>query len=151
MNVTKITVPNALMLGEVDNLLREGHSVVIMTKGCSMLPFIHGDRDSVELVRTESLKAGDIALAQVSKGRYVLHRVIAVEGNAVTLKGDGNLDSTESCTLDDVCGIVRTILRPGDRKTDCGTGWFGFISRTWRSMPRFFRRYFLAIYRRIFK
>ena len=49
MNAKKVILPNALMLGEVSRMLDDGHSVVIMTKGASMSPFIRGERDSVEL------------------------------------------------------------------------------------------------------
>ena len=42
-------VPNAILLAEVSALVQEGKQVELLTKGCSMLPFIVGDRDSVRL------------------------------------------------------------------------------------------------------
>ena len=55
MKTGKIVLPNAIMLGQVSEFLGEGHSVVIMTKGQSMSPFIRGERDSVELLRRPSV------------------------------------------------------------------------------------------------
>ena len=67
----------------------------------------------------------------------------------VQLKGDGNLDSTESCTLKDVCGTVTAILRKGRRRIDCRTPRFMRMSRRWVAAPRIVRRYILGFYRRI--
>ena len=149
MNTQRIILPNEILLGEVAAMLKEGHSVVLMTKGNSMLPFIVGGRDSVELVRRDAPAPGDIALAQITPGHYVLHRVISVEDGRVTLKGDGNLVGTEKCTTADICGIVTAIVRPGGRRTQCGTKAFARKSRTWASLPYIIRRYTLSIIRRI--
>ena len=75
MTSTRITLPNEVMLGSVKELLAEGQQVIIMTKGFSMLPFIVGKRDSVLLEKRPSVQPGEIALAEISPGHYVLHRV----------------------------------------------------------------------------
>ena len=149
MTPRKVILPNAILLGEVTRLLEEGRQVVIMTKGASMSPFIRGDRDSVELSRMDTVEVGDIVLCQLTPGHYVLHRVHALDGDAVQLKGDGNLDSTESCTLKDVCGTVTAILRKGRRRIDCRTPRFMRMSRRWVAAPRIVRRIVLGFYRRI--
>lgn len=149
MSTTKVTLPNAIMLGEVTRLLQEGHTVVMMTKGNSMMPFIVGERDSVELFRTPDIMVGHIALAQIRPGHYVLHRIIAMDGDAVTLKGDGNLKGTEKCMVSDISGVVSRIIRPGKKDLDCLTKRFDMRSRRWRLAPYIFRRFYLAIYRRI--
>ena len=61
--MNKVVVPNSILLGEVRSLLAEGKDVVIPTKGNSMLPFIRGGRDSVNLRRLDTLEVGDIVLA----------------------------------------------------------------------------------------
>lgn len=149
MSPVKVILPNAIMLGEVTRMLREGHSVVIMTKGASMSPFIRGERDSVELIHEEKVKVGDIVLAQINPGHYVLHRINAISGEKVRLKGDGNLDGTEACTMADICGKVSFILRPNGRKIDCSTPRFARASRRWVAAPRIVRRIVLGFYRRI--
>ncbi|MBO4670689.1 MAG: S24/S26 family peptidase [Bacteroidales bacterium] len=149
MNTHKIVLPNAVMLGEVSRMLDEGHSVVIMTKGGSMSPFIRGERDSVELLKLPKVEVGDIVLCQLSPGHYVLHRVHAMKDDKVLLKGDGNLDSTERCTLAGVCGTAVAIIRGNGLRIDCTTRRFKRRSRCWVSAPRLVRRYILGIYRRI--
>ena len=149
MKATRIIVPNAIMLGQVSEFLAEGKSVVINTKGQSMSPFIRGERDSVELVKNPSVEVGDIVLAQIRPGHYVLHRVNAISGDKVRLKGDGNLDSTESCTLQDICGTAVAILRRGRRRIDCSKPCRKRCYRRWVAAPRIVRRYALGIYRRI--
>lgn len=149
MNTHKVVLPNAVMLGEVSRMLEEGHSVVIMTKGGSMSPFIRGERDSVELLKTPEVNVGDIVLCQLTPGHYVLHRIHALKDDNVLLKGDGNLDATERCKLSDVCGTAIAILRGNGRRIDCTTPCFKRRSRCWVSAPRIVRRYALGIYRRI--
>ncbi|MBR4826631.1 MAG: S24/S26 family peptidase [Bacteroidales bacterium] len=149
MKTTRIIVPNAIMLGQVSEFLLEGHSVVIMTKGQSMSPFIRGERDSVELVKNQDVAVGDIVLAQISPGHYVLHRVNAMNGEKVRLKGDGNLDGTEICTLQDICGTVSAIIRRGRRRIDCNTPCRRRMYSLWVAAPRIVRRVVLGIYRRI--
>ena len=149
MNTVKRVIPNAIMLGEVSRMLDEGHSVIISTKGGSMSPFIRGERDSVELLREPKVEVGDIVLAQIAPGHYVLHRVHALDGEHVTLKGDGNLDATESCTLADICGTAVAILRRGSRRLDCTAPCWQRRFRRWVNAPRTVRRIVLGFYRRI--
>ena len=147
--MNRMSLPNDVMLGSVSEMLAEGHPVVIMTKGNSMLPFIVGDRDSVELLRADSYGPYDIVLAEVAPGHYVLHRILMLEGDAVTLKGDGNLTAVEKCTMQDIKGRVTRIIRPSGKEVSCGTGSFLRKSRRWRLAPYMIRRVVLAIYRRI--
>ena len=87
------------------------------------------------------LKPGDIVLVHTA-GRYILHRLIAHDGDALTLMGDGNLQGTESCTTADVVGTVTAVIRPSGREQTPGKG------RLWRILKPL-RRYLLAIYRRL--
>ena len=131
----KVVVPNAILLGEVKSMLAEGKDVVIPTKGNSMLPFIRGGRDNV--------------LAEIREGTYVLHRVFALDGDTVTLMGDGNLRGVERCRREDIAGTAMSVLRDGSKEVDCRGRKAMRRARAWRRlMP--FRRIILGIYRRIF-
>lgn len=141
--MNKLVVPNELMLGEVTTLLGEGREVVIMTRGVSMLPFIRGDADSVALIKKEPVEAGDIALAQIAKGRYVLHRVRRVEAGVVTLKGDGNLVGIERCRTEHISGVVRRILKASGAEVDPASAWQRLLWRCWVLIPRPGRRFIL--------
>lgn len=140
----KHSVPNEFLLPVVAQMISEGHDVELMTKGCSMHPFILGDRDSVVL-RSGDPKVGDIVLAKVEEGgRFVLHRVIKVDVERITLMGDGNIIGTEHCLKSDVAGIVVEILKPGGRRVKPGSGLW------WRRLKPI-RRYILYIYRHILR
>lgn len=136
----KKTVPNEIMLEDAARLMAEGREVSFTPLGNSMLPFIRGGRDSVTLKANHNVKVGDMALVRIG-GRYVLHRVIKADEKVLTLMGDGNIRGTEKCTRDDVLGTVVAIERNG-RTIKPGNG------RWWRLLKPF-RRYILAIYRRI--
>ena len=145
----KIVVPNAILLGEVKALLAEGKDVVIPTKGNSMLPFIRGGVDSVKLRKLGSLDAGDIVLAEIREGTYVLHRVFAVDGDRVTLMGDGNRRGTEECMASDIAGTAVMILKHNEKEVDCRSPKALRRARLWRRLLPL-RRILLGFYRRLF-
>ena len=147
--MNKVVVPNAILLGEVKSLLAEGKDVVIPTKGSSMLPFIRGSRDSVALRKLETLEVGDIVLAEIRKGVYVLHRVFELDGDDVTLMGDGNLRGVEKCRRCDVAGTALKVLKDGVKEVDCRDPKARRKARIWRRI-RPFRRIILGFYRRLF-
>ena len=136
----KRVLPNKVLLEEAGQLLDEGREVTFTPLGSSMLPFIRGGKDSVTLRKKDSAEVGDIVLVRLP-GRYVLHRIIALDGEKVTLMGDGNLAGTEACTRADIMGTVTAIQR-GKRNVIPGKGRF------WRALKPF-RRYILGVYRRL--
>ena len=145
--VSKHIVPNDVMLGEVRKMIAEGHKVTIKVRGFSMLPFIVGDRDKVLLSRSKDLHTGEIVLAEIEKGRYVLHRVKDIDGVHIVLMGDGNLRGTEQCGVDDVAGKVVKIWRKG-KEIDPYSNKEMFMVRLWITLKPV-RRWLLAIYRRL--
>ena len=138
----KRTLPNDVLLGEVTAVLQSGREAVILPTGNSMLPFIRGGVDRVVLRARPDVAVGDIVLVRID-GNYLLHRVYAREGDALTLMGDGNLAGTERCTVADVLGTVSEIIRPSGRRITPGPG------RLWRRL-RPLRRVILGVYRRLF-
>ena len=95
LQVTEIQFPNAQLLPEIIKLLNEGHTVTLQLRGFSMRPFLEDKRDKALLAKREIYNIGEPVLAEISPRHYVLHRIIKIEGEDVTLKGDGNL-TTES-------------------------------------------------------
>lgn len=143
------TVDNNEAISEVASLLKEGHKVILPVKGQSMLPFIVGGRDSVELVKPDGpLLVGDAVLAWVDNSRYVLHRIIEIGADGhLILMGDGNLAGKEFCTLDDVVARAEYVVKPDGSRTYLYSkrqrcGW-----QIWKSL-RPVRRWILAILRR---
>ena len=144
----KMIVPNEILLAEADDLLSKGIEVVLMTKGNSMLPFIRGEKDSVNLKRFGAVEVGDIVLARIAPQRYVLHRIFAIDGDAVTLMGDGNLAGTEHCALADVKAKVTHVVNADGIAHEIDNGWRRRAARIWFRL-RPLRRYLLAIYKRL--
>lgn len=136
----KVVLPKDVLLDEVAHLLSEGRDVTMVPKGVSMLPFIRGDKDSVVLRKKNVVRVGDIVLARFD-GKYVMHRVVAVEGNSVTLMGDGNLQGVELGDRSEVCGTVVEIVSPKGRRRKPTKG------KLWRRLLPI-RRYLLKIDRK---
>lgn len=144
-----ITIPNAILLGEVASLLKEGKQVLLLTKGTSMLPLIVGERDSVRLARLDKVEVNDIVLVCLAGERYILHRVIAIDGQSLTLMGDGNLKGVEHCTLDEVCGTAVALVKPDGTEIDLRSASSIRRAKIWRNLLPL-RRILLGAYKRTF-
>ena len=70
-----IQLSNAEFLPHVTGLVAEGHDVSIRAKGQSMRPFIESERDIAVLSKEEAFEVGDVGLAEIEPGHYVLHRI----------------------------------------------------------------------------
>ena len=105
-------IPNRVLLGLARDMVRDGHTATIPVKGFSMRPFLEHQRDSVLLEAPAELKVGDAVLAEVEPDWYVLHRIVEIEGDDITLMGDGNIGCTEQCKRKDVAGVVTQYIRP---------------------------------------
>jgi len=143
----KLVVPNDELIPEIERLVESGTDVVFTPKGMSMLPFIRGDRDSVLLKKVTEVGVGDIVLARLSGGNFVLHRIVALDDDKVILMGDGNIAGKESCMKKDLLAVAVKIMK-GGKVIDCFSRSHRRRSRIWNSLLPF-RRYLLAIYRRI--
>lgn len=141
-----LSVANESLLPEVEKLLAEGMRVTLKVKGNSMLPFIRSVRDSVTLEAPDRISRGNIVLARIGKGRYVLHRIIGTKGNTVILMGDGNCHGTEQCLRSNICGRVITIVKP-HKCISTGTSFMHMAGTVWRLLLPV-RRWLLALYKR---
>ena len=139
-----------LIIQEAVRLVQDGVSVTFPVKGRSMLPFIFGGRESVILQKPGSLQRGQVVLAQVGPDRYVVHRIIKIEPDRITLMGDGNICGTESCTPANVLAIATHVVdEKGKRRTLESKGQI-FKAKVWYRI-RPLRRIILAVLRRTCK
>ena len=106
------TFANAVLLPQVIDLLNEGHTVTLPLRGFSMRPFLEDQRDKALLIKPTQTNIGDVVLAEIEPHHYVLHRVVGIDGDQVTLRGDGNL-ATEHCELKDVKAFALGFYRKG--------------------------------------
>ena len=141
----RMELPNAVLLGQVKEAIRQGHTATINVKGYSMRPFLEHCRDKVRLSPFSTLEVGDAVLAEISPDVYVLHRIVDKEGGRLTLMGDGNLRGVEYCLREDVVGVVTHYIRP--HKTLLATdSRLRRRVRLWRKLLPV-RRYLLFLYK----
>jgi hypothetical protein len=137
------------IIEESIRLVEDGVSVTLPVDGRSMLPFIIGGRESVILQKPLAPKVGDVVLAWVEGGRYVVHRIIRIEGKNITLMGDGNIVGTERCTINDIKAIATHVVDADGALHYLYNRWRKLGAKVWFWL-RPIRRYILAIYRRAF-
>ena len=133
---------------EALRLVQKGVTVTFPVTGQSMLPFIIGGKESVILHRPGLIAVGDVVLAWVDGNRYVVHRIIKLDYDRVTLMGDGNVAVTEHCRLNDIKARVTHVVSADNKKRDLYSRWRVRAAKLWYWL-RPIRRYLLAIYRRL--
>ena len=132
------TISNRELFSVVRDTLIEGNSVRVSVKGESMLPFFRsGSTIMLRPVRKEDIRKYNVVMADAGHA-FVVHRIIDIKGDAITLLGDGNIAGAESVTCDKIYGVV-----------DCSSLHL-FFAKIWLWL-RPVRRYPLAIFRRVLK
>ena len=130
------TIANRELFAIVRDTLLEGKTVRVAVNGQSMLPFFRsGSTITLRPVREEDLRKYSVVMADAGHA-FVVHRIIEVGDDIITLLGDGNLRGTESVTRDKIYGIV-----------ECSATHL-FFAKLWVWL-RPVRRFPLAIFRRI--
>ena len=135
---------NEVFLPQVVALLKEGHTATLPLRGRSMRPFLEDGRDKALLQIVDDYQVGDAVLAEISKGHFVLHRIIRIEGQNVTLRGDGNL-SDEHCRLEDIRAKAIGFYRKGHSKLDATDRRKWRIYSWWWTRLYPIRRYLLFL------
>ena len=86
----KRTVPNRMLFAETRDQLLAGREVVVRVLGQSMLPFFRsGSRITLRPLREGDLRRGHVVLGETDNGHFVVHRILTVGDERVTLLGDG--------------------------------------------------------------
>ena len=81
-------------------------------------------------------------VCHISKGHFVLHRIVSIGGENVTLRGDGNIN-TESCRMKDIRAMATAFFRKGRSKPDKTSGLKWRIYSWWWTRMLPIRRYLL--------
>ena len=148
----KMVVDNDTFFAQVLEVLDQGKQVTIPVKGYSMLPFIRGSKDLVVLEKAgEDLKADDIVLFHVGPrngGRYVMHRILSIDGDAVDIMGDGVPETHEHVRRSQILARAVQILRDGKCPVDPYSAGQLRLVHGWQRL-RPLRRYLLFVYRHL--
>lgn len=130
------TIANRELFSIVRDTLLEGSIVRIAVNGQSMLPFFRsGSTITLRPIEEGDIHKYNVVMADAGES-FVVHRIIEVGEEEVTLLGDGNYLGTERVARDKIYGIV-----------DCSALHI-FFAKIWLWM-RPVRRYPLAIFRRV--
>jgi len=136
MTMREKSVENVATFSVVRDILLEGQSVTVTVKGQSMLPFFtSGTTVHLRPIKSDDFKRYNVVFADAGN-HFVIHRIIDVKGDMVTLLGDGNIVGTESMPRSKVYGVI-----------DCSALHL-FFAKIWLAI-RPLRRFPLAIFRRI--
>lgn len=143
-NIANITTQS------IEDIIEVGDLFKIVVTGYSMLPLLGRGRDTIVLRRIDSNEdiSGRIAMFRNDKGHIVVHRVIAIEGDVVTLRGDGNLYQVEQCPRTEIIALLESVIRESGKELSCTSKQWQQRERMWLTLPLWMRRYILAILRR---
>lgn len=131
-----LIISNRELFTIVRDTLLEGKTVRVSVKGESMLPFFRsGSTITLRPAKAEDIRKYAVVMADAGDS-FVVHRIIEVGEEYVTLLGDGNYNGTERVAREKIYGVV-----------DCSATHL-FFAKIWLWL-RPVRRYPLAIFRRI--
>ncbi|MBE6272574.1 MAG: hypothetical protein E7097_01615 [Bacteroides sp.] len=107
-----VYIPNELFFAEVQAQIRQGKKVKIRVRGNSMLPFIRNNDEALLIPPTpEKIRKGTPVVAQTDELGIVLHRIHRIDGNRITLLGDGNINQFEHTSPERVIAVVSHYYR----------------------------------------
>lgn len=130
-----ITFPNEILLANVAQSIASGHSAVIPVKGISMHPFIHEGKDKVILYPPSDIRVGDVVLAKLSSGQYLLHRVYQCDSpDSYILMGDGNVKITEHCSQSEIIAQALFLIDSKGRKKRLDSPWMRGAAKIWKML-----------------
>lgn len=132
------TIANRELFAIVRDTLLDGNTVRVSVKGESMLPFFRsGSTITLRPIEEGDIRKYNVVMADAGHA-FVVHRIIDVGEEYITLLGDGNYNGTERVTRGKIYGIV-----------DCSALHL-FFAKIWLWL-RPVRRYPLAIFRRVMR
>ena len=119
-------------MGTFEEILKKDRRLVYKTRGISMLPMLHQNRDIVVIVPPEvRLKKYDVALYKRGSS-YVLHRIIGIQDGEYLIRGD-NTYRIEHVPQELVIGVLTGFVRNGKSYTAEDTG-YQIYCRLWNAI-----------------
>lgn len=134
----------------IEETTKEGKCFEVRVSGDSMLPLLGDRRDRLIVRHISSSDAiiGRIVMYRTSPGHYIVHRVVKIENNIVTMLGDGRLTYDTPTKRENIIGVVEGVIRHNGKTEYCNTHSWRLRERIWLAQPMLLRRCSLAIIRR---
>ena len=107
--------------------LEQGGRANLVVTGVSMLPMLRNRKDAVLLVPPQELNVGDVIFYRRSNGKYILHRIIALQGKDYFCCGD-NQAEREFVSRRQVIAVVDEFIRKGKRYTRDALGYRIYVA-----------------------
>lgn len=115
-----------------EEILKKDGRLVYKTRGVSMLPMLHQNRDIVVIVPPKGrLKKYDVALYKRGSS-YILHRIIGIQDREYLIRGD-NTYRMEHVPPELMIGVLTGFVRNGKSYTVEDTGYLIYC-RIWNAM-----------------
>jgi len=119
-------------MGTFEEILKKDGRLVYKTRGVSMLPMLHQNRDIIVIVPPEGrLKKYDVALYKRGSS-YILHRIIGIQDGEYLIRGD-NTYRIEHVPQELVIGVLTGFVRNGKSYTAEDTG-YQIYCRLWNAI-----------------
>lgn len=104
------TLPNHIVFAELKDRIGRGESVILPLVGHSMEVALQQNRDKVKLAPIqEPLQLHGVYLFEFH-GHFIMHRLVKIEGDTLTFRGD-NCISSEVVSTKDVIAQLESIKR----------------------------------------
>lgn len=112
-------------------LVEEGHEVSVQISGDSMVPFLHGKRDTAFFKAPDrELKVGDIVFFQRANGQYILHRIVKIENGNYYIVGDAQSDIEGPISRQQIFALATEVIRNGKTLKPGDFKWT-FFEKIW--------------------
>ena len=144
------TQKHKVALKEIYPMIKEkidnGGIVKLPITGTSMLPLLVWGRDSVDIIKCENPKKGDIIFYLRDNGQFFLHRIIGEDENGYVLCGDNQWYKETGIKDHNIIAVVTSITRKG-KTFDVTKLSYRFYSKLWMILLPF-RKTILALSRK---
>ena len=101
-----------------EEVLEKDNELFFTNVGYSMYPLIRQREDILHIVKTDSIKKGDIILYKSEVDHYVLHRILKIKKDKIICAGDYNYFKDKPITNEQVLGKLVDIKKKDGKTID---------------------------------
>ncbi len=114
----------------IEAAISSGKDARLTVTGFSMYPLFYNGRDDVILTGPKNLKKYDVVLYKRPNGSYILHRILKIKGDTLTIAGDNEIQKEYPVAASQVIAVMSSFIRKGKH---CSTAapWYVIYSRLW--------------------
>lgn len=145
-NTGRRVVDGDTLIQAIRSELAAGGHFTLTVTGSSMEPFLHNGSSHVLLKRPEELRRWQVVFYRRDNGRYILHRIVRIRGDEVTVCGDAQ-QQPERIHRDQILAAAVWICEKDNDWVEWGSFRHQFRSALWHFL-RPLRPYLLRLLRR---